>query len=126
VAHESLPISSPPSSKRRFPGTQRNATGALSAGLRRIGSGTADESDEQYGAATADLTDNRALGWANWLAALDLHPHGFDPGQDLLPQVGRDLLMAAVPVHQALDGLFQAELAQAWAAFIQVDSDLGV
>jgi hypothetical protein len=50
------------------------------------------------------------------LAALDLHADGLDPGQNLLPQVGRDLLMTAVLMHEALDDFFEAELAEARAA----------
>jgi len=68
------------------------------------------------------LRDDEA---ASALSGLDLGANRLDPQEDLLPEIGRDLLVAAVPVHEAFDDLLEAELAQARPAFVKVDPDLG-
>src|SRR5215467_1058503 len=124
VAKESLVISSPPPRSLRVPRLRvtpscRSAleSGVLPADQLKAACVSARRSGD--GALSGVLKERRSAGF-------DLFPDRLDPQQDLLPQVRGNLLVAAVPVHQALHDLLEAVLAQARAAFVEVDLHLGV
>src|SRR6266700_8094831 len=98
----------------------RCAVGVRVTGLRRTDR-RANRSDSEGSGLLPREPAGRVV-----LAGLDLCADGLDPDHDLLPQVGGNLLVAAVPVHEPFDDLFQAELAQARPALVEVDLDLGV
>src|ERR1700735_61330 len=58
------------------------------------------------------------------LADLDLGPDGLDPDEYLGPQLAGHCLVAAVLMHQPLDRLFQAVLAKARTALVEMLADL--
>src|SRR5258708_1645927 len=57
---------------------------------------------------------------ARSVGELDGRPDLLDPDEHLGPQIRRDGLASAVLVHQALDRAFQAVLAQARTALVEV------
>src|SRR5512142_1028242 len=59
------------------------------------------------------------------LGELDSRADFPDPDENLGPQLGRRRVAAAVLLHHPLDRLFQAVLAQAGPALVQVLADLG-
>src|SRR5579875_1083135 len=108
---------------RRHSATQGNAVGAPRADLSAIDS----QARPRSGRARRERGGvNRWPGRPRRSAGLDLRPDRLDPGQHLLPQVGGDLLVAAVPVDQLADHLLEPVLAQARPALLEVDLDLGV